>query len=65
MDQASLIVSVDECREILANSEIGELGPFKVLSYEIKAFGGDVLGFLGEYFNLIVRIEQNVSVEFK
>lgn len=65
MDQSLLIVSAVECQEIVENSGIGKLGPYKVLSYEIKAFGGDVLGFLGEYFNLIVRIEQNVSVGFK
>lgn len=51
------LINLTECQEIVKNSE---QSPCKVLSFEIKRFGDDVLGFLGEYFRLIVQIEQNV-----
>lgn len=64
------LLNADEVFEIVTNSRRSttrgggggalELD-YKVLDFEIKRFGDDVLGFLGEYFNLIVRIEQNVS----
>ena len=61
------LLCADEVQTILNNDAetTSQFGPHKVLSFEIRPCGDDGLGYLGEYFNLRVKIDQNgtVSVE--
>ena len=56
------LISASECQEIVTKSLSGSQAT--VLSYNITPFGDEVLGFLGEYFRLIVQIEENVSESY-
>lgn len=61
------LITLSECQEIVtsysekAADDHGASSSSKVISYQVKPFGDSVLGFLGEYFRLIVQIERNVS----
>lgn len=59
------LITLSECQEVVKNySEKADdhgASSNKVISYQVKPFGDSVLGFLGEYFRLIVQIERNVS----
>lgn len=67
------LISLSECQVVVQNyfekADRQGLNPstsatlFKVLNFEVKPYGDDVLGFLGEYFRLIVQIERHVSEE--
>lgn len=56
------LITKSECDEIIRNST-DQFDKWKVVDFNLSKIEGDIPGFLGEYFNLTIII-QNVSAMF-